>query len=796
MTNKVDSKITTDVVKSRETQIPSPTVQKPASTSQTSQASDFLKTKQVKQLGSDTLEKAVTPAEQPKPQQIEKHFQIQKLIQDATTSTFDKIKKLLPIPDSILPLINLILGKRPSADIKVGIADQCVRLTADVKMPGLDAQGQVELRLPLTEQSTPDSVTTFHPEILTMVDKALAKTSTAQETLGAIQQILSTLPSQTIKFSWIKGTASILLTLPNQTVLALHISLPPQEDPSQAPEFLKELLKAVLKEEGYKSFQGLLRNYKGVGTLLDKDVLFKFDGATSQFDLEFPEQLALKINKMENFTLPLFEDADGPSKTSDEPLKKFVGFFADIPKKAKNVARQALSELLGKIGTNTTIVLPKHIRGTINFENPSIQFDPGTTFVIENAPIPDITVERVAWDPSKKKLFLTLKTSIIPDKILENIGIDLSEKPEKKAVPQSSSEGKVPVLDCEFVVRPASKKPSSKPKAPAIEPAVKPKISVFETVRKLFKLPAGLSPLFANLFAEQTQVDVKVGLEDNFTFSGAVTLPNFGISGKASISIPTTLKAAGPLPVKLHTKIDEALAKLVAHEVVPQSSEEVMLINSLFDLVLTLPNQNIFIKWERNHATLITTLPGDITLKLELNLDKREGKQDILRSKLEEILGSQFEDISQLLDQTFTFKWNPSNNEFQFKFLEEQELKIKSLKLKKGGFFHNILGWIVGKFTKNRSITLPREIVGTIDFENGKIHFKKGTSFIARGPLGLSKKLSLRSVSFADPHNIGLGVRGFFRTWEPSIDTTTSNFETPIMAINPRHTPAQLRALE
>jgi len=68
-------------------------------------------------------------------------------------------------------------------------------------------------------------------------------------------------------------------------------------------------------------------------------------------------------------------------------------------------------------------------------------------------------------------------------------------------------------------------------------------------------------------------------------------------------------------------------------------------------------------------------------------------------------------------------------------------------------------------------------------------------TFTARGRFGLYKKVSLQSVSFAEKDKIDLDLK-LPRALHLPIDTTTSNVETAIVAIHPRESRAQFRALE
>src|ERR1700734_4160968 len=45
---------------------------------------------------------------------------VQNLLKDTSRSTFDKLKSLLPIPESLAPIVNMFLGKGTNAGVKVG----------------------------------------------------------------------------------------------------------------------------------------------------------------------------------------------------------------------------------------------------------------------------------------------------------------------------------------------------------------------------------------------------------------------------------------------------------------------------------------------------------------------------------------------------------------------------------------------------------------------------------------------------------------------------------------------------
>jgi hypothetical protein len=316
----------------------------------------------------------------------------------------------------------------------------------------------------------------------------------------------------------------------------------------------------------------------------------------------------------------------------------------------------------------------------------------------------------------------------------------------------------------------------------------KPIISAFETIKNMVKLPASVASLIDIFFADQTKLDVSVkDVKDNFTVSvDNLNIPKLGLFGKASLSIPTEAQKTVDEPVKLHPEIEDAINKLLANQLKPKSTEEAALFSNLIDLALTLPNQNMHIMWQGNLgiADLVLTLPGGMKLTLELEINKIESGKDLLRTKLSEILGNQFADIEPLLGQTFKFKWNGETKEFKIEFLEQQEISLKSIKLKKGGFFQNMLRKFVNWITKGSAIRLPKEIRGKVDFENASVSFEKGSTFTVRGPLGISKKIGMRRVSFGEKNMVGIGLR-CFGTQSINIDTRTSNVDSARVGIHP-----------
>lgn len=783
-------------------QLPKPTVKKPDF------FSSLFQSKKAEQLPTNPLEQPID-AQKAEPQ---KGFdpitaiRVQNLLKDTSRSTLDKLKSLLPIPASLTPIIDMFLGKKTKAGVNVGIENNSLTLTADLKMPGQGIKGTAVLSLPMTAQPKKESVTELHPALVGHLSKVLNPLLSEQQQVKELIQLISTLPSEAIQFSWSNGSANIVITLPNGATLKVNLALPISQESANTPDVLRTLLKSVLKE-----------NYTGIETVLRQDMIFNWNGSTSKFEIRFPRQLALNIK--------------------------------DI---SIDISNPILEKLINAVGNNSTIILPQSIRGSIDFKNPSIQFDKGTTFIVNNAPVPDITINRISYDPISEKLSLSLKTSwfLIPDAFLENIEIDL-----KKDSSKQNDVTKPCIVNFECV--PIDTNKYTAIAETKVAATTRETVSVFESLKKMVTIPAALQPVLGIFLADQTKLDVIVGIEDNLTVSvNNLNIPKLGLSGKASLSIPTQVQAeAEKTPVKLHPKIDKELAQLLSQELKSGSLEETTLFTNLIDLALRMPNQNMQMIWEGGIgiAQLVITLPGGMLLKLELDVQKIQGKndpmmakflevfelevpqgesrlyyhhtqllevlktiptndprrakvhevlrtntdintlrvelakvieRDILRTKLTEILGSQIAaDFEPLLAQTFNFQWNGETKEFSIKFLEQQEITIKSLKLRKGGFFQNMLRKFVSWITKNRVVSLPKEINGKVNFETASVEFKKGTSFTIKTALGISKKVGLRLFSFARDNMIDVGFR-CFGTQEIEVDTRKPEVESTRIAIN------------
>ena len=251
----------------------------------------FFQKKQVVQLASNPLpikEEAAPKEEEPKKLELtEKAVQVQKLLKDTTCSTFNKLKKLLPIPKAAAPIIDMLLGKTTKYGVKVEVANNSLTFKTEVKMPGQGINGSVIVDVPLSAEKE-DEVTELHPVIVNQLDKALNPLLSGEEQVQEIIKLLSTVPSQNLSLSWKDGFVRIDISLPKGVSIVLNLKLPTSAEAAQegaAPDILRTFLKSILKE-----------NYAGIETLLSKSMTFTWDGSTSRFDLEFADQLVLEIN--------------------------------------------------------------------------------------------------------------------------------------------------------------------------------------------------------------------------------------------------------------------------------------------------------------------------------------------------------------------------------------------------------------------------------------------------------------------------------------------------------------------
>jgi len=534
----------------------------------------------------------------------ERDLVVQNFLKDTTLSTLDKLKSLLPIPESLTPLMNMFLGKGTNTGIKVSLENDSLKLMADIKMPAQGLQGAAILSLPVIKQPTTSAVTELHPIIIEKLSKPLNPLLSEKEQVKGLIQLISTLPSEVLSFTWSNGSADIAITLPNGASLKLTLKLPTSKESEKTPDILRTFLKTILKE-----------NYAGIETLLSKEMIFNWDGSTSRFEIRFPQQLALHIQEISSI----------------------------------DISNPILSKLVTAIGSKSALIIPPNIRGAVNFKNPSIQFDIGTKFIIKNALIPDISIDQISYDPATKKMFLTLQTSwtLFPDALLKNLEIDLKDSP--KQAPKKDAVVKPNIVKYEFV--PIDTKIVARPEV-SVAIAPKSTISVFESLKQLIKIPKKLEPLIEIFFADQTKLDVNLSIEDSLAVSvDNLNIPKLGITGKASLKIPTQSKEE-KMPVTLLPEIEEIFFKLGGEKLQPKFSEKSALFCNLFDLALTLPNQNIRMQWEGNtsKATLFITLPGGMELTLELDVKEIQAEHDTLRMKLLETLDSPLELSTKLLD--------------------------------------------------------------------------------------------------------------------------------------------------
>jgi hypothetical protein len=327
-----------------------------------------------------------------------------------------------------------------------------------VEIPGQKITGKASLQIPLTPPSVSDPMVQLHPAIVDFLSQAVASSQNDQS--QEIVKLLSTLPSKDIDFFWSKGSATITITLPAGVILKLNLTIPSSEITS-SPDFLRAFLKSILKE-----------SYAGIESLLSQEIIFKFDGSTSRFDLQFAQQLALHIHEL----------------TLDN------------------------SALLSFFGKDVIVVIPKTISGIINFKEPSIQFDCSSPFKVKKKVVAfDVTKEfsltKIAFNSAENKIALAFEG--LPD-----ITIDLNEPAEKKTTPAGKN-----IVNFEFLpYTPRNPQPKKVVADPVINTAVKPMISVFETVKKMIPIPPIFLPMIGTLLANQTKLDVKVEVEDNIPF--------------------------------------------------------------------------------------------------------------------------------------------------------------------------------------------------------------------------------------------------------------------------------------
>ena len=183
------------------------TVTKPAE-----QKPDSLQSKQVEQLPINPL--AQSQAVPQKGLDSMTAIRVQNLLKDTSRSTLDKLKNLLPIPASLNPIIEMFLGKKTQANVKVCIENSSLNLIGELDMPGQGIKGTAELNLPMTEQSAKESMTELNPALVEHLSKALNPLVSEQDQVKELIKLISTLPSEMVSFAWSNGSAGISITLP------------------------------------------------------------------------------------------------------------------------------------------------------------------------------------------------------------------------------------------------------------------------------------------------------------------------------------------------------------------------------------------------------------------------------------------------------------------------------------------------------------------------------------------------------------------------------------------------------
>lgn len=665
---------------------------------------EFFHGKSVKKLDKDPLKVKVAKEENQAEKKEEKVSQIRALLKEPI-SAFEKLKSLLSLPPSITPLLDMLLKKGTQLDVNARVEDQFMVFTTDVTIPGGSLKGKAMLKVPLAPQPMTDTPVELHPAVEKLLQNLL--TPLIPQDTNKILKLLMTLPSQSISLTWVNGAADIGVTLPGGAVLKLALEMPLQAQGKKGNGDFHAFLKTLLGE-----------NYKGIASLLSKDMIFTWDGSSSQFKIQFPQQIALRLNKLE-------------------------------------IENEGLASLLG---TNTTVVLPQALTGTVNFKDNSIEFGPGATFQIKKKfPLPDkdITIKKIAYDPVKNTIKLNLSTPFIVDVDLPEITIDLNEskKPQKPA-------GKS-LIDFEFI---PFDSPVSVSAAPVKKQAVvksapaKPSVPVFETIKNLIKIPESFLPMIKKLFAGGAALDLKVGLSENVTLSSEIKLPDLGLTGHAQLIVPTkTPAAADALPADLHPGIEKLLSQTLSSEI-----KDAKQLNEIMDLLLTLPTQDIHIDWRgaEHPASVILTLPKGMILKLDLKIPDtaKEGQPDFIRGLLKTVLKEKFAVVEPLLTQSFVFKWTGSASKFRIEFVEQQVFHLKSLQMKKDGLLKtmvaNLVGWIVGGI----SVVLPRKIEGTVSLQDASVKFDDVKFKVKIGLF--SKEVGLNNVAFnPDKNEVSLGIK-------------------------------------
>jgi hypothetical protein len=649
--------------------------------------------------------------------------QHQKILQQPS-SIIEKVKSLVNIPKDLAPFVDIFMAKGTHLTLDVGLENDSLVFSTDLNLACKGVKSKVYVTLPTTAGEALDATPiNLDPRLKALLGAKLSPGLSKDLDINQIVQLLLTIPSQTMNVTYVgpENIADITITLPSGATLKLEFEIPKANDAKAQgdSDAVRSFLKGILKE-----------NYAGIEPLLSETFTFIWDGATSQFNINFLQQQAVKINE-------LAMKGKGPLVT-----------------------------LIEKIGKNGTLVLPKTIAGTVDFQKSSIQFEPGTRLILKDflAFDKDIDLHQVSFDIKENTLFLSIScfgSRIIPIKLDQPKDAESPlEKLDFKFIPFNDPKAKETVQ---------KEKQAAEVKAPAVSEQ-KP-ISVFNQIKKLIKIPEALTFYVNMLFANGTKLHAEVDIQDNVTFKTRVNIPGAGITGQASFSFPVTPSSPELPPVKMNN----GLLDLVSEQLKSLTTEEDM--EKLLALLTMIPSQNMHIHWtgSSSNASIIVTLPGGATLKLDLNIPKQEdSSKDVIHNFLKKILKDNYKGIASLLQQDFFFAWDASASTFKIKFAEQQVIRINSLKLKGEGFIQNL----IAKLFKSARIVIPQFIEGKVDFENTSVKFAPRTRFILQGLLPFNKKITIDQVRFHPENNaIDLQIKCFGKH-KATIDLNISDVES------------------
>jgi hypothetical protein len=544
--------------------------------------------------------------------------------------------------------------------------------------------------------------------------------------LNQIVNLLLTIPAQTMSITCVgsEGIADITLNLPSGAILKLELAIPKPADAKNQGD--SDVVRSFMK--------GLLGpHFEGIRPLLGETFTFIWDGETSQFKINFVQQQAVRID-----TLKL--RGEGP-----------------------------LQALVAKIGENGTIVIPETIAGTVDFRKGSMQFEPGTKLVLKDFLFfdKDIDLHRVSYDVEKNTVNLLISCfgeRTIPIK-LDAPKVKPAESPLEK-------------LDFKFIpfTDPDARKPAEQKKQTAEkkEKIAQP-IPVFSQIQSFIKIPEAFASLMNMFFAKGSKLNANIDIQDNIAFTTEVKIPGAGITGQASLTVPMTPSSEDPTPVNMN----EGLLELLGEQLKSLGSDAEM--DKLLALLTMLPAQNIYVRWigSSNVAKIDMDLPGGAHLKLDLIISK-EGNE-IVRSLLKKILKDNYQGIAPLLLQDYALTWNGSSSRFKVEFVNQQIVRINTLKLKGEGFVQDL----VAKLIKNSTIVLPQVMSGTVNLEKASVTFDQGTEFVLKGLLPFDKKIGFEKVTFRPKDNaIDLQIQ-CFGSHKATVDLNTSNVDSVDMDILP-----------